>query len=54
MRQRIDLDELYVKALRRAGVRLADNDLPAYALPEMCPFALAEPLGGNIVELVFK
>ncbi len=54
MRQRIDLDELYIKVLRRAGVGLADNNLPAYALPEVCPFALAELLGGNIAEFLSK
>ncbi len=42
MRQRIDLDDLYAKALHLA--RQADTSGEARSLPETCPFALDELL----------
>lgn len=51
MRQRIDLDELYGKALRR--VRPASDDAAgAGSLPEACPFTLEELLAGDVAGLV--
>lgn len=53
MRQRIELDELYAKALRRAGD--ATDDIGAMRpLPELCPFTLDELLAGATMELVAK
>ncbi len=54
MRQRIDLDELYAKALRRARVVLADSNVPSRTLPEVCPFLMSELLGGNVGDLVVR
>ncbi len=53
MRHRIDLDELYAKALHL--VRAATHDAgPPYSLPEMCPFTLDELLAGNLAGLAAK
>ena len=53
MRQRIDLDDLYVKALRRA--RTATDDAgPPHSLPDICPFTLNELLSGDVKELAAK
>ncbi len=51
MRQRIGLDELYAKALRRAQASpdVAGTPRP---LPEACPFALDELLAGDVAGLV--
>ena len=51
MRQRVELDELYAKALRlaQAATDAAGEPRP---LPEACPFTLAELLAGNVAALV--
>jgi hypothetical protein len=51
MRQRIDLDDLYAKALRRARTA-ADDGEPARPLPAACPFALDSLLAGDIPALM--
>jgi hypothetical protein len=53
MRQRIGLDNLYLKALRRAREATDDIGDPR-PLPGTCPFALNTLLAGNISELVAK
>jgi hypothetical protein len=50
MRQRMELDELYAKALRRARTALADRDAPL-ALPPTCPFTLDALLAGDVTAL---
>ncbi len=52
MRQRIDLGELYAKALRRA--RTSENAAPPHPLPDSCPFTLLELLEGDVAELSAK
>ena len=52
MRQRIDLSELYAKALRR--VRTNKASAPPHPLPEACPFTLQELLDGDVAELSAK
>lgn len=52
MRQRIDLDELYGKAVRRAGTAMnEDGSLP---FPQACPFTLEALLGGDVAMLLAK
>lgn len=53
MRQRIGLDGLYAKALRRAREAADDSGIPQ-SLPMNCPFALDELLAGNTAELIAK
>ena len=43
MRQRIELDDLYARALRRARTAKDDAGTP-HALPDMCPFTLDDLL----------
>jgi len=50
MRQRIDLDDLYAKAWRRAKTFQDTTGAPR-PLPETCPFTLDELLAGDIGEL---
>ena len=50
MRQRIELDGRYAKALRRAWEAVDDAGTPQ-PLPGICPFALDELLAGDITEL---
>jgi hypothetical protein len=50
MRQRVELDELYAKALRRARTALADRD-PPLVLPAACPFTLDGLLAGDVTAL---
>ena len=50
MRQRIGLDELYAKALRRAR-ETTDVAGPPRPLPDACPFALDELLAGDLARL---
>ncbi len=50
MRQRIGLDDLYAKALRRA--RAEDDASTPRPLPETCPFTLDELLAGDVAGLV--
>ncbi len=53
MWQRISLDDLYTKALRRA--RAATDDAgAARPLPQACPFTLDELLAGDVAELIAK
>lgn len=52
MRQRIDIDQLYARALRRARMALDDDALPSRPLPEACPFALDELLAGDVPGLI--
>ena len=47
MRQRIDLDDLYAKALRLVR-QMTDTSGGARPLPETCPFALDELLGTQL------
>ncbi len=51
MRQRITLDELYAKALRRACSLLPDAG-GGTVLPEACPFTLEALLAGDVAGLV--
>jgi hypothetical protein len=51
MRQRIDLAELYVKALRRARTA-TDESGQARPLPDNCPFDLDALLAGDIESLM--
>ena len=53
MRQRIDLDDLYAKALRRAQA-LRDVTGVSRPLPETCPFTLEALLAGHLTELGAK
>jgi hypothetical protein len=53
MRQRIDLDDLYAKALRRAATARDAAGLPR-PLPETCPFTLDELLAGDIAALAAR
>ena len=53
MRQRVELNELYVKAFRRA-IEVADDSASPRPLPSTCPFALDELLAGDVPELVAK
>ncbi len=51
MRQRIDLDQLYARALRRS--RAALDDAEGFgALLERCPLTLDELLGGDVAVLL--
>jgi hypothetical protein len=50
MRQRVDLDELYAKALRRAQAA-TDGSAPQ-PFPDACPFTLDALLSGNVPGLV--
>ncbi len=50
MRQRIDLDELYAKAVRRA--QAAVDKAGHLPFPKTCPFTLGMLLGGDVVGLV--
>ena len=52
MCQRINLGELYAKALRRA--RTTKDPAPPHPLPEACPFTLQELLDGDVAELSAK
>ena len=52
MAQRLELEALYAKALRRA--RTAASGIDRLSLPDACPFTLDELLAGNVVELVDK
>lgn len=49
MRQRLDLDDLYRKALKRA--RALDVKDQSLRLPETCPFTLQELLSDDVDEL---
>ena len=51
MRQRIALEALYARAIRRARTLLTDAETKT-ALPEACPFALDELLMGDVTMLV--
>ncbi len=51
MRQRVGLDDLYAKALRRVRVTTDDAGIP-HLLPEACPLALDELLTGDVAGLV--
>ena len=53
MRQRIALDELYAKALRRARGAKDDAGAPE-PLPDQCPFTLDELLAGDLAVLAAK
>ena len=53
MQQRVELDDLYARALRRAR-EAADDAGPARPLPEACPFALDELLVGDLAELAAR
>jgi Domain of unknown function DUF29 len=53
MRQRIGLDDLYAKALRRAREAADKAGIPR-PLPEACPFKLDELLAGNVAELAAR
>ena len=53
MRQRIGLEGLHAKALRRAREATDDAGAPR-PLPDACPFALDELLAGNLAELMAK
>ena len=57
MRQRINLDELYAKALHLARATTdATGGEPPHSLPETCPFTLNELLAGrpDVAALVAK
>lgn len=47
MRQRIDLDELYARALHLARAASDSTARPPSSLPETCPFALDDLLAGR-------
>ena len=50
MRQRINLDELYAKAARRAEAAVGEGEpLP---FPEACPFTLDALLSGDVEDLI--
>lgn len=51
MRQRVDLDDLYAKALRRARMA-TDNAGAPRPLPDVCPFTLSELLSGDTERLL--
>jgi hypothetical protein len=51
MRQRIMLDELYARALRRARASCEAAGAP-WPLPEACPFALDALLEGDVAALL--
>ena len=51
MRQRIDLDVLYGRAIRRARALSTDAGGQA-TLPELCPFTLDELLAGDVATLI--
>jgi len=53
MRQRVELDDLYARALRRAREVTDDAGIPC-PLPEACPFALDELLAGDLTGLAAK
>ncbi len=55
MRQRIDLNDLYIAALRRVRSKTDDSGVPR-PLPEICPFALDDLLtsSADIGTLVLK
>lgn len=55
MRQRIGLDDLYARALRRARAAKDDAGTP-HALPDTCPFVLGDLLapGADVQTLVKK
>lgn len=53
MRQRIDLNDLYAGALRRARAAEDVSGTPR-PLPETCPFALHELLAGDVAALAAK
>ena len=55
MRQRINLDDLYAEALRRAGMATDDTGVPN-PMPDLCPFRLNDLLipGADIRILVQK
>ena len=53
MRQRLGLDELYEKALRRARAAMDARD-PALLMPEICPLTLQELLNDDVAELSAK
>ena len=50
MRQRIGLEALYAKALRRAREAVDDTGVPRL-LPDACPFTLDGLLGGDLADL---
>jgi uncharacterized protein DUF29 len=50
MRQRLDLDELFAKALRRARTALGDHRV-ANELPKVCPFTLDALLDADVAAL---
>ena len=50
MRQRVGLEELYAKALRRAREATDDAGAPR-PLPDACPFELDELVAGDLAEL---
>ena len=50
MRQRIDLDELYARAVRRAEGAMDEGGLLPF--PETCPFILDTLLAGDVAGLV--
>ena len=51
MRQRIDLGELYGRALRRAA-SMTDDAGEANPLPQTCPFTLDALLAGDVAQLL--
>ena len=53
MRQRIDLDKLYAKALRRARAN-ATSPVGSAALPGVCPFDIDDLLSGDLERLLPK
>ena len=53
MRQRIELDRLHAKALRRAREGADDAGAPR-PLPDACPFGLDELLAGDVPSLLGK
>jgi len=53
MRQRIDLNSLYRRALRRAR-GATDESGPAYKLPNGCPFTLDGLLTGDLAALLSR
>ena len=53
MRQRVELEALYVKALRRAREASDDAGAPQ-PLPDVCPFGLDELLAGELGALTGK
>ena len=53
MRQRVGLEALFAKALRRAREAADDAGVPR-PLPDACPLGLDEMLAGDLAELVAK